>query len=158
MAPCSLTATGAPPSLASLLATPLANLGPSRTAPLVLSSALSPIPGKVVEVIQAGHFVDFKDLLPDNVALKQRVVDAGILGSSVNQSLRLWEVTDVETWLHCFLAFVAAKVESPEMRELMAYGQIIPMLAHKHGGRGGRHMTPTSASWWVQATPCHGLS
>ena len=135
MVPSSLTSTGAPPSLASLLATPLANLGPSRTAPLVLSSALLPIPEKVVEAIQAGHFVDFKDLLPDNVALKQRVVDAGILGSSANQSLRLREVTDVETWLHCFLAFVAAKEEFPETRELMTYGQIILMLARKHGGK-----------------------
>ena len=31
---------------------------------------------------------------------------------------------------------MAAKVESPETRELMAYGQIILMLAHKHGGKG----------------------
>ena len=87
-------------------------------------------------MIQAGHFVDFKDLLPDNVALKQRVVDAGIMGSSANQNLHLQEVTDIETWLHCFLAFVAAKVESPETRELMAYSQIILMLARKHGGKG----------------------
>ena len=81
IAPGSFISTGgAPPSIASLLATPLANLGPSRTAPLVLSSALSPIPGKVVEAIQAGHYVGYKDLLPVNEALKQRVVDAGILG------------------------------------------------------------------------------
>ena len=133
--PESFTAAGAPPSLASLLATPLASLGPSRTTPLVLSSALPPIPGKVVEAIRAGHYVDFKDLLPDNVALRWRVVDTGILGSS-NQNLRLREVGDIETWLHCFLAFVAAKVESPETRELMAYGQIILMLARKHGGMG----------------------
>ena len=75
-----------------------------------------------MEAIQAGHYVEYKDLLPDNEALKQRVVDAGILGSSTNQSLRLREVADVETWLHYFLAFVAAKVESPKTRELMAYG------------------------------------
>ena len=130
--PGSFTAVGAPPSLASLLATPLASLGPSRTTPLVLSSALPPIPGKVAEAIRAGHYVDFKDLLPDNVALRQRVVDTEILGSS-NQNLRLREVGDVETWL---LAFVAAKVESPETRELMAYGQIILILARKHGGMG----------------------
>ena len=43
---------------------------------------------------------------------------------------------DVETWLHCFLAFVVAKMEFPEMRELMAYRQIILMLAWKHGGKG----------------------
>uniref|UniRef100_A0A1X7V5R9 Reverse transcriptase domain-containing protein n=1 Tax=Amphimedon queenslandica TaxID=400682 RepID=A0A1X7V5R9_AMPQE len=45
------------PSLATLLATPLANLGPSKTATLVLSSALPPILGKVVEAIRAGACV-----------------------------------------------------------------------------------------------------
>ena len=108
--PSPFSPTGTSPSLASLLATPLANLGPSRTAPLVLSSALPPIPGKVVEVVRLGSYVDFRDLLPDNVAFKQRVVDTGILGPSPNPSLHIREVSDIETWLHCFLAFVAAKV------------------------------------------------
>ena len=84
----------------------------------------------MVKAIRAGHYVD---LLPDNVALRHRVVDTGILGSS-NQNFHLREVGDVETWLHCFLAFMAAKVESPETRELMAYGQIILILARKHSG------------------------
>ena len=53
-------------------------------SPVGSPSSLPPIAGKVVEAIQAGHYVDFKDLLPDNVALKQRVIDAGILGSSAN--------------------------------------------------------------------------
>lgn len=126
---------GASPSLVTLLATPLANLGPTKTPPLVLSSALPPVPGKVVEAIRSGTFVDFRDLLTDNVALKQRVVDGGLLSSS---SLRLREISDRETWLHCFLAFVAAKVECQETRDLMAYGQIILMLARKHGGLGWR--------------------
>ena len=30
-------------------------------------------------------------------------------------------MADVETWLHCSLAIVAAKVESPETRELMSF-------------------------------------
>ena len=59
-----------------------------------------------------------------------------ILGSWGLQNLCLHEVGDVEMLLHCFLAFVAAKVESLETRELMAYGQIILMLACKHGGMG----------------------
>ena len=134
--PSPFSPAGTSPSLASLLATPLANLGPSRMAPLVLSSALPPIPGKVVETIRLGSYVDFRDLLPDNVALKQRVIDTGILGSSANPSLRLREINDVETWLHCFLAFVAAKVNCKETRDLMAYGQIVLMLARKHGGMG----------------------
>ena len=120
------------PLTSILVGHPTASLGPSRTPPLVLSSALPPISGKVFKVIRAGHNVDFKDLLPDNVALRHRVVDTGILGSS-NRNLCLRKVGDVETWLHCFPAFVASKVESPETRELMAYGQIILMLARKHG-------------------------
>ena len=40
-----------------------------RSSPLVLASALPPIPGKVVEKILKGQFIDFKELLMDNVAL-----------------------------------------------------------------------------------------
>ena len=39
-------------------------------------------------------------------------------------------------WVACFLAFVAAKVDNKETRELIAYGQIILLLARKHGGLG----------------------
>uniref|UniRef100_A0A1X7UK34 Uncharacterized protein n=1 Tax=Amphimedon queenslandica TaxID=400682 RepID=A0A1X7UK34_AMPQE len=93
-------------------------------APLVLSSALPPNPGKIVEAVCAGVFVDFKDLLLDNVALRQRIADTSILGSQANHALRMQEVGDVETWIHCFLAFVAAKVDNPLTRELwpMAIG------------------------------------
>ena len=82
--------------------------------------------------------MDLRDLLPDNVALKQIVVDTGIIGSSPNPSLRLREVNDIETWLHCFLAFAAAMVSCKETRELMAYSQIVLMLARKHAGMGWR--------------------
>ena len=134
--PLQLPGAGPSPSLATLLSTPIANLGPSKTAPLVLSSALPPIPGKVVESIRAGSYVDFRELLPDNVALKQQILDTGLLGPTTGHSLRLREISDVETWLYCFLAFVAAKVNCEDTRQLMAYGQIILMLACKHGGRG----------------------
>ena len=134
--PITLPGSGASPSLATLLATPLSSLGSARSTPLVLSSALPPIPGKVVDAIRNSSYVDFKDLLPDNVALKQQIMDTGILGSSSNHNLRLHEVSNIETWIHCFLAFVAAKVDCKETRDLMAYGQIILMLARKHGGHG----------------------
>ena len=83
--PGSFTSAGAP-SLASLLATPLASLGLSRTTPVVLSSALPLIQEKVVEAIRAGHYVDFKDLLPDNVALRHRMVDTGSWGLQIRIS------------------------------------------------------------------------
>ena len=134
--PLQLPGAGPSPSLATLLSTPIANLGPSKTAPLVLSSALPPISGKVVESIRAESYVDFRELLPDNVALKQQILDTGLLGPTTGHSFRLREISDVETWLYCFLAFVAAKVNCEDTRQLMAYGQIILMLARKHGGRG----------------------
>ena len=100
----------------------------------------------MVESIRAGSYVDFRELLPDNVALKQQILDTGLLGPTTGHSLRLREISDVEIWLYCFLAFVAAKVNCEDTRQLMAYGQIILMLARKHGGGAGRHMMPTSAN------------
>ena len=50
-------------SLASLLATPLSSLGPApvgRAIPLILSSALPPVPARAVDKIQSGLFIDFK--------------------------------------------------------------------------------------------------
>uniref|UniRef100_A0A1X7TLA2 Uncharacterized protein n=1 Tax=Amphimedon queenslandica TaxID=400682 RepID=A0A1X7TLA2_AMPQE len=63
-----------------------------------------------------------------------------------NQALRKREVGDVETWIHCFLIFVAAKVDDPLTRELMAYGQFILMLSRKHRVKGRRYTTPISGT------------
>ena len=48
----------------------------------------------------------------------------------------LRDIRDPLSWAACFMAFVAAKVDNPETRELMAYGKIIISLAQKHGGLG----------------------
>ena len=126
------------PSLATLLATPLTGVSTSsKTPPLVLSSALPAIPGKVVETIRAGGYIDFKELLPDNMALRRRLMEAG-WGTAHSQASNSREIKDVTTWVHCFLSFVAAKVDSEETRQLMAYGQIVLMLATKYGGLGWR--------------------
>ena len=44
-----------------------------KASPLILSSVLPPIPAKAVDRIRAGSFVDLKELLPDNMALLQRL-------------------------------------------------------------------------------------
>ena len=125
-------------SLASLLATPLSSLGPAlvgRAVPLVLSSALPPVPARAVDKIRSGLFIDFKELLPDNVALSQRLAETSSLLSGAPPA-RLREVTDILTWISCFLYFVAARSEDSVTRDLMAYGLIVLHLARKHGGRG----------------------
>ena len=100
-------------SLASLLATPLSSLGPApvgRAVPLVLSSALPPVPARAVDKIQSGLFIDFKELLPNNVALSQRLAETSSLLSGAPPA-RFREVTDILTWISCFLYFVVTRSE-----------------------------------------------
>ena len=51
----------------------------SHTPALILSSALPPIPGKIVEKIRNGAYVDLKDMLSDNVTLKKRLDEVGAI-------------------------------------------------------------------------------
>lgn len=129
------------PDIESLLATctPLPSLLPSpeRASPLIISQALPPIPGKVVEKARAGQFVEFKEFLPDNVLLLQRLQELGEQNSiaSAAQLLvsgsRLREITDPLTWVSCFLAFMAACTPHKDTRDLAAYGMVILQLAKK---------------------------
>ena len=136
------------PSLSTLLSTPLP-LGPEagsvvekKCSPLIISPALSPIPAKVVDKVSSGAFVDFKEFLTDNVLLLQRLQDLGQVGSVLpsaqhfSNGSRLREVSDPLTWVACFLAFMATRVDHPETRELAAYGMLVLQLAQKHGGSG----------------------
>ena len=69
------------------------------------------------------------------MALQHHLMEAG-WGATHSQVSNSREIKDITTWVHCFMSFVAAKVDSEETRQLMAYGQIIIMLATKHGGLG----------------------
>ena len=61
-------ASWVPPSITS----PSAQAGPS-TPPFHLASSVPPIPAKLVRKIQALEFVEMRDLLPDNIALAERL-------------------------------------------------------------------------------------
>ena len=123
-------------SLVAHFSSPQLATAASKPQPLVMSSALPPIPAKVVERIRSGAHVELKELLPDNVALLQRLQETNTSGQAPGHPSRLRDIRDPLTWVTCFLAFVAAKVENKETRELMAYGQIVLLLARKHGGLG----------------------
>ena len=72
---------------------------------LVLSSALPPVPPKVVDV-------ELKELLPDSVALQQRLKELGSINqahASTSQAC-LRDIRDPLTWVGCFMGFVAAKL------------------------------------------------
>ena len=115
---------------------------PPQTAPMILSPALAPIPGKVVEKTRKGLFVDFKGFLADNTMLLQRLTELSQAGAvpvasqPLFSSSRMREVSDPLTWASCFLAFMAAKTEHEDTHQLAAYGMIILQLVRKHGGSG----------------------
>lgn len=92
---------------------------------------------KAVDKTQAGTFIDLKELLCDNIALHLRLSEtnpAGVSHQLVTSKMR--EITDPLAWVYCYLSFMAVKLQSPEARNLIAYGQIVLHLARKHGGRG----------------------
>ena len=125
-------------ALATQLAAPRSSApAPRSQLPLLLSSALPPIPARVVEKIRTGAFVEMRELLPDNVSLLQRLQETSLPGHPPPATpSRLRDIRDPLSWAACFMAFVAAKVESPETRELMAYKKIIISLVQRHSGLG----------------------
>ena len=147
VAPLSLPPAEAAPSpsitsLASLLAGPPPAALPvvAKTKPLVYSPALPPVPAKAMEKIRTDVYFDLKELLPDNAALLQRLQDLGNFAAAVSHShsstVRLREINNPLTWVFCFLSFMAAKTDSEQTRDMIAYAQIIIQLARRHGGTG----------------------
>ena len=86
------------------------------------SSALPPIPGKIVEKVKQGAYVELKELLADNLALLQRLKELGLTGhQSTNAPSKLREIQDPLKWVFCFMALIAAKSDHQEIRDLLAY-------------------------------------
>ena len=81
-----------------------------QMAPMILSPALAPISGKMVEKTCKGLFVDFKEFLADKTMLLQcltELTQAGavpVASQPLLSSSRMREVSDPLTWASCFLA------------------------------------------------------
>ena len=117
---------------------------PSTSAPLLpgvsLSPATEPFPRKLVEKIQAGQFVEMKELLSDNIALLQQLdVFQGqcampVLPGALKPRFR--EVATLPSWLYSYLAYVALRSPDPATRDRLAYGRLLLREAQRHGGAG----------------------
>ena len=90
-----------------------------------------------MEKIQNGTYIDFKELLSDNVELVKRLRELGVSNPQLpGNSSRLREIQDPISWVRCFLLFLAARVNNQETRDLAAYAITVIDLARCHGGRG----------------------
>ena len=106
---------------------------------LILSPACDPFPRTLVTRVQAGHFVEMRDLLADNIALMSQL--SSLHGTvpiplSTVQRTRLREVPSLVSWMYCFCAYVAIRTPDALTRQMLAYARLIIREALRHGGGG----------------------
>ncbi len=78
-----------------------------------------PIPAKMVTKIRSGAFVDMKELLPDNLALQKQLET--MQSTKLASKAKLREVKSINTWMYCFLAYMAAATQDTRSWELLTY-------------------------------------
>ena len=107
---------------------------------MILSSALQPIPARLVRRIVAGEFVEMRDLLTDNVALHDQLeaVQGPLLTPSTPGALRarLREVPSLISWVYCFTAYIKVRTQDETTRDMLSYCRLIIREALRHGGQG----------------------
>ena len=124
---------------ASVMASVQGALGNAASQAVRLSSTFSPLPAKLVTKIQAGHFIEIKELLVDNIAL-QRQLDAiqaqpaYPLPAAARPCMR--DIDSPLTWAYCFLAYAAVQTTEASIRNLPTYGRLIIRESQRHGGVG----------------------
>ena len=78
-------------------------------APFMLGEGLPPVPGRLVQKIQRGDYVDMAELLRDNMELERRKAScessASALGLGIQPSCR--EVPNLISWVQCFGVYAA---------------------------------------------------
>ena len=111
----------------------------TSTLGLILSPSSDPIPHRLVSSIQAGEFIEMRDLLADNISLHNQLEDFhGHIWPSTPAHLRprLREVPSLSSWVYCFCAYIAVLSPDARTRELLAYCRLIIREALRHGGTG----------------------
>ena len=90
----STTVAGLPTPAATLPLTP-ATLPESRRELLgvIVSPSLPPVPGKVIEKIKQGLYMDLRELMPDNAALSKMLSEVGAV-SAVQAGSKVREIED----------------------------------------------------------------
>ncbi len=102
--------------------------------------SIRPVPVRVVSQIQSGQYVEMRDLLGDNAAVGRHMDDirttmgANILQVSARPRVR--EVSSLQSWLCCFLTFLAVGTSDRVTRKRLAYTILVVRESLRHGGNG----------------------
>ena len=122
-------------------------LGPEWLLPAVTTSgatslamSMRPIPARLVQQIRTGRFVEMRDIMCDNAAVRSHFEDLhggfGIHLLTVSSRPRVREVPSLPSWVCCFLTYLAIFTADQATRERATYGLLVVREAMRHGGQG----------------------
>ena len=102
-----------------------------------LAPCFPPIPQKIVKKIQALEFVEMRDLLPDNISLKEKLESLPGRPLSLREPV-VREISSLSSWVSAFSTFIAivAEVHPYRVKDMCAYMRLIVQEARKFGGTG----------------------
>jgi hypothetical protein len=94
-----------------------------------------------VDRVRSGQFVEMRDMLTDNIALKRQMESFSSAYSCVPalpgaMKPRLRDVSTLPSWMYCFLAYIAMRSEETTTRNLLAYARLVVRESQRHGGTG----------------------
>ena len=106
---------------------------------MILSPAADPIPYNLVQRIQAGQFIEMRDLLVDNNALLNQMTSLSgttSLPFATMSQTRLREVPSLVSWIYCFNAYMAVRTTDAQTWDMLAYSRLLIREALRHRGSG----------------------
>ena len=112
----------------------------SNSGDLSLSMSTQPVPERLVRQIQSGRYIELRDLLWDNTAVRRQFEEihgaTGIHLLPVSARPRVREVTTLPTWISCYLTFLAVSTSDRAIRNRIVYAILLVREAMRHGGHG----------------------
>ena len=105
-----------------------------------LSISTRPIPARIVQQVRAGRFIEMRELLGDNAAVKHHFEELhGTMGLHILPTTsrpRVREVNSLPSWVCCFLTYLAVGTMDPATRDRLTYAVLLIREAMRHGGQG----------------------
>ena len=92
--------------------------------PVTIGTSLPPVPGKLVKTIEAGHFIEMGELLPERLGVANMSTDDE--GFKIPKPKHR-PVTTILEWAQCFGIYVAviSRTQPKQVPDLLAYQALI---------------------------------
>ncbi len=113
---------------------------PLLSSPFLLSKNCCPVPGKIVANIESLQFVDMRELLPDNIALSERLATLLQFARAQQHSFGQRDISSITSWACAFVTYIAvlAQKSTELIPSRLAYLRNIMREAYRTVGEGWR--------------------